>query len=276
MPGFLFPSLLGLVRTATAPLRRKPTPEKERPGAQLLKRLERRAEQEQAEAEEEKAFRILRKLERRERKKSDRQAERDFEQLAAEVEAEFLTPEPELPPELVEAQAGAEQLDLDTEEGRFLAGETITGFQSSNVAWFSYELARQELTVSYKDGTVYGYGEVSRKEALGLLRAGSKGKWVWDHLRKRGTVFGYQKPYWIINAFGVERVWDKTLESRLRHGAIPPSGEPFKGYHPLLNPFLPMAQPVELKRRGKKATTEGAQILGSELENLSKQTGPGS
>lgn len=44
-------------------------------------------------------------------------------------------------------------------------------------------------------GALYYYYDVSPKMFLAFSRAASKGKWVWDHLRIRGTVSGHKKEY---------------------------------------------------------------------------------
>lgn len=139
---------------------------------------------------------------------------------------------------------------LDDETRRMMLGEQID-VQSSNVAWFRFFDAEELLQIGYKDGSVYQYEPVRREMALDLLRAGSKGIWIWDHLRVRGTVFGFQVPYSFLDGPStVKRVWHEGVfgerdkkgrylskraageASRKRHGAIPPSGEPFRGFHP--------------------------------------------
>jgi hypothetical protein len=131
---------------------------------------------------------------------------------------------------------------LDTEENRFLAmGERIY-VNSSNVAWIQYlaafEGTPEHLYVGYLDGSAYGYSEITPEMAIAFLNAPSKGKWVWDNLRIRGTVFGWQKPYAFLNAASGEatRKWHEAGQSsQARHAAIPKHGEPFRGYHPADN-----------------------------------------
>lgn len=127
---------------------------------------------------------------------------------------------------------------LDTEENRLIAmGERIS-VDSSNVSWIQYlaafEGTPEHLYVGYNDGSAYMYSEITPEMALDFLRAPSKGRWVWDNLRIRGTVFGWQKPYSFLNAASdAKRKWHEAGEaSQARHGAIPKSGEPYKGYHP--------------------------------------------
>lgn len=69
---------------------------------------------------------------------------------------------------------------------------------SSNVSTIQYDLERQILKVGYLNGTVYGYLGVTLQEAVSLATAGSKGQWIWDNLRIRGTRDGFRKPYWRV------------------------------------------------------------------------------
>lgn len=80
----------------------------------------------------------------------------------------------------------------------FLRGEQVTGFTSSNVQAFEYDKPAGELYVQFSDDRWYRYSSVSHGEAQGLFRANSKGGWVWDKLRIRGTVYGHRKPYALV------------------------------------------------------------------------------
>lgn len=144
--------------------------------------------------------------------------------------------------EPVDPEEGFTKSDLDalftdSDEDRFLRGEPHY-VSSSNVSYFQYMYfypdgqLQQQLYVGFLDGSVYEYDGVSLSEALIFFRAASPGGAVWDHLRVRGTVFGYQKPYRLVSG---NRVWQATQSSIGRHEAIPASGEPFPGYHPTLN-----------------------------------------
>lgn len=77
-------------------------------------------------------------------------------------------------------------------------GDLYSGFKSSNVSAAQYDPHEDYLQIGYKNGGWYGYHGVSSDEAASFYRSGSKGNWVWDHLRRRGTVFGYQKAYSFI------------------------------------------------------------------------------
>lgn len=129
-------------------------------------------------------------------------------------------------------------LFVDTPEDRFLRGEILQTPESSNVSWMQYfyfypnGMVQHQLYIGFHDGSIYEYSGVNMEEALIAYRAGSKGTFVWDYLRVRGTVFGYKKPYRLVSG---TRLWQTTEASIARHEAIPESGETFKGYHPLYN-----------------------------------------
>lgn len=160
-------------------------------------------------------------------------------------EAEFTLVTDELAtPTESEVQETLTRTGASEEENAYLSGEVVY-VQSSNVSWIQYlwrypgpngqPLAgpeQNEMFIGYHDGSVYQYEQIDFDLALQMYRAGSKGKAVWDNLRVRGTVFGYQKPYRLVSG---NRLWDTTEASRARHEAIGKSGEEFAGYHPLYN-----------------------------------------
>lgn len=76
-------------------------------------------------------------------------------------------------------------------EGKWLA------VVSSNVDLIRYDYEEEVLYVQFKNGAMYSYRTVSYKEALDFAQAPSKGGWVWDHLRVRGTLLGHRKQYQI-------------------------------------------------------------------------------
>lgn len=84
---------------------------------------------------------------------------------------------------------------IASEEDRFLYGEEWVPVTSSNLALIRYQAATKKLFIEFKNGATYSYGNVWPEEAKSLYAAGSKGKWVWDHLRIRKTRLGHQKPY---------------------------------------------------------------------------------
>lgn len=84
----------------------------------------------------------------------------------------------------------------------FLFFETPhVGFDSSNVVSFQYFNQEHRLIVGYKgrrppsEVGYYEYLGVTEDEAKQAFMAMSKGGWVWDVLRVRGTRCGHKKPY---------------------------------------------------------------------------------
>ncbi len=82
-----------------------------------------------------------------------------------------------------------------TERDLFLfAGEWVA-VSSSNVAMARYTGGTRHLYLQFHGGDVYRYSQISLDEAESFYAAGSKGGWVWDYLRIRGTARGFKKPY---------------------------------------------------------------------------------
>jgi len=72
--------------------------------------------------------------------------------------------------------------------------------ESSNVAAARYIYGEQKLEVEYlgKNGepsTFYHYWPVTPDEVEAFGLAPSHGKWIWDHVRVRGTKYDHQKDY---------------------------------------------------------------------------------
>lgn len=74
----------------------------------------------------------------------------------------------------------------------FLNGQPLF-VHSSNVAMVQYHAADNKMMVEYKDGSAWLYSPVTLEEAKSFLRRQSKGAWVWDNLRVRGTKHGHKK-----------------------------------------------------------------------------------
>lgn len=95
-----------------------------------------------------------------------------------------------------------------------VTGDMVPAGGSSNVHSFGYDHQSAYLYVRFLGafnkqtgrkegpGPVYRYSGVSPEEFLGLLSASSKGGWVWDQLRIRGTVSGHQKDYELVGIEG--------------------------------------------------------------------------
>lgn len=90
---------------------------------------------------------------------------------------------------------------------RFLTNEEVEEFildgkrlpvHSSNVRAAVYLIEFNQLVITYKDGSKYGYGNISEEKALEFAAAPSKGSWVWSNLRVRGSKTAHRKPYWRI------------------------------------------------------------------------------
>lgn len=103
---------------------------------------------------------------------------------------------------------------------RFLEGEWVANFFSSNVAGFSWREADSILIVQYKDGSIYQYEQVHMEEAVSMFQTQSKGGWVWDNLRIRGTKLGYRKPYYFLSGVSPDaiRKWEETHAQAAAHG----------------------------------------------------------
>ncbi len=66
---------------------------------------------------------------------------------------------------------------------------------STNVKQARYYPHRQKMMIEYHNGSAYLYDGVSVDEAISFANAQSKGGWVWDHLRIRGSRTGHKKSY---------------------------------------------------------------------------------
>jgi len=121
----------------------------------------------------------------------------------------------------------------DILEGGFLSEEIFTP-ESSNVYSFRYDYKAGILYVTYKApgpttetrtgkntctgkehtygarahhrGPTYAYGGSSRTGSIapalfeGLVRAASKGRYIWDNLRVCGSIHGHQVPYSLVSS----------------------------------------------------------------------------
>lgn len=109
---------------------------------------------------------------------------------------------------------------------RFLGGE-LQYVTSSNVDWIQYDRNKHLLYIGYKNGASYVYYDVDPVESSSLYNAGSKGRWVWDELRVRGTVFGYKKNYAFLEYTlgGYQPRYMDNSGWQAEHAAIPPNGD---------------------------------------------------
>ena len=65
---------------------------------------------------------------------------------------------------------------------------------SSNVAMAQYFKESKQIMVEYLDGEAWMFGNFSEQEAIAFAQAQSKGVFVWDVIRIRGTKHGHKKP----------------------------------------------------------------------------------
>jgi len=123
-------------------------------------------------------------------------------------------------PEGIEQRPGRKTVDVPMAGGQvkrlrpdhpLLTGEFVQ-VASSNVHSYSYDYEAAALYIRFLDhgddgarggpGPLYRYDNVEPELALDLERAASKGGWVWDHLRIRGTISGHQKDYALVGVPG--------------------------------------------------------------------------
>ena len=143
-----------------------------------------------------------------------------FKKIVSKV-GEFFRQKPEKPARLADLQVPAhrgaalgssvpEEMDISEANQRewlhlsseavyhFLHDEAILYVHSTNVLWAKYQKDQQWLTLAYKDKRgrpkgIYRYSPISGDEAQEFLTYLSKGIFVWDKLRVRGTKTGHQK-----------------------------------------------------------------------------------
>ena len=96
-----------------------------------------------------------------------------------------------------------------------VTGEMIDVVGSSNVHSFGYDIEAGALYVRFLatakgtgskkragPGPLYRYTFVTPEEFLLMLKAHSKGDWIWEHLRIRHTHSGHQKDYALVGIIG--------------------------------------------------------------------------
>lgn len=92
---------------------------------------------------------------------------------------------------------GIDRGKLPTPDDRFrqfLYGNNWTSFTSTYLKAARYDWNTSTLQVLYPDGTVWSYRNVTPGEARDFYEAPSKGTWMWDNVRVRGTKSQHQKP----------------------------------------------------------------------------------
>ena len=144
--------------------------------------------------------------------------------FAAYVDEQRAKSIPAPQPEAVAAAFATDEVDSFVHFGTFLK------VQSSNVAGATYDPEASKLTIEFLDKgagpAFYEYEDVSIREAEAFARAASKGKFVWDALRLRGTIFGHRKPYQFLSgASTYQPAWMRRPSTRKLHGQVGPEGE---------------------------------------------------
>ena len=95
-----------------------------------------------------------------------------------------------------------------------ITGDMVSTPQSSNVYQFGYDLDSWYLYVRFKapgapgeerpnaPGPMYQYSNVPPRVFLAMLTAKSKGTFIWDRIRIRGTFSGHQYDYSLVGVTG--------------------------------------------------------------------------
>lgn len=113
--------------------------------------------------------------------------------------------------------------------------------QSSNVHSIGYDYDAQTLYVRYlRDGamgSLYGYSHVQLEKFLALESAPSKGIWMWDNVRIRGTWSGHRHDYRLV---------------AIRDNYVPRKATYVGGGR---EKFIPRTVRVQSKRRGVRTIT---------------------
>ena len=77
----------------------------------------------------------------------------------------------------------------------FLAGGNPIFVHSTNVVMIQWFPEIGKCMVEYKGGGAYLYSNVTESEMRSFLQAQSKGGFIWDHFRVRGSRTAHRKPY---------------------------------------------------------------------------------
>lgn len=92
-----------------------------------------------------------------------------------------------------------EGIDAQTAD-EFMKGNILLFVDSSNVEYVKYspEVMRCEVGFLPKgtgDSRAYHYWEVFPDDMRAFLTSPSKGEWLWDYFRVRGSAVAHKKPY---------------------------------------------------------------------------------
>jgi hypothetical protein len=106
-----------------------------------------------------------------------------------------------------------------------VTGEMQPAPESKNVYSYGYSSDSGNLYVRFRSedtggpGSLYRYSDVTPEEFMGLMAVTSKGGWVWDNLRIRGTISGHQKDYALVGIIGGYVPRKATVGPLMRAGA---------------------------------------------------------
>jgi hypothetical protein len=93
-------------------------------------------------------------------------------------------------------------------------GEMVPAPSSSNVHSYGFDKAESTLYIRFLgpysrtthrregEGSLYAYYHVPAGVFLGMMAAQSKGKFIWDDIRVRGTVAGHRYAYALVAIVG--------------------------------------------------------------------------
>jgi len=92
-----------------------------------------------------------------------------------------------------------------------VTGDFVPAAGSKNVHSYAYDADSAYLYIRFLadtgrgsgektsgPGSLYRYRDITPQMFADLHTTSSKGNWIWDHLRIRGTVAGYRKPYALV------------------------------------------------------------------------------
>lgn len=79
----------------------------------------------------------------------------------------------------------------EEEIDRFLNWGLWVALESTYCRSVRYDDRRNLLMIEYNDGVIWNYA-ISKSEAEEMIRSHSRGVWIWDHIRVRGTIHDHQ------------------------------------------------------------------------------------
>lgn len=135
-----------------------------------------------------------------------------------------------------------------------VTGEMIETPESTNVYAFGFDNPTHSLFVRFRDnrpggsgaaGALYIYHNVPARLFMTFIQASSKGNWVWDNLRIRGTLSGHRYDYALVGVQGAYVPRKATLtpdgESFIQRSVFTDKGRQLSSSLPdeLVRPLVP-------------------------------------